>query len=87
MGERALQSLSRVVSNHLDAYFAAHEGMLPSQGLYDRVVREVEIPLILKTLKAAHGIQAKAAKILGMHRNTLRIKMQDLDLTFKKQKL
>lgn len=72
--------LGTLVMNHLSAYFQAHGEILPCQGLYERVLREVEKPLILETLKMAKGNQMKAAEILGIHRNTLRKKMQDLVL-------
>lgn len=72
--------LGTLVMNHLNAYFQAHGEVLPCQGLYERVLREVEKPLILETLKMAKGNQMKAAEILGIHRNTLRKKMQELVL-------
>lgn len=72
--------LGTLVVNHLSAYFQAHGELLPCQGLYERVLREVEKPLILETLKRAKGNQMKAAEILGIHRNTLRKKMQEFVL-------
>ncbi len=53
---------------------------LPPVGLYHRVVRELEAPLIAATLSATRGNQIKAAEILGLNRNTLRKKIRDLDL-------
>jgi len=49
-------------------------------GLYDRVLREVERPLILLTLGATRGNQLKAAQLLGLNRNTLRKKIRELDI-------
>ena len=66
---------------HLARYFAAHAGSLPPTGLYGRVLREVETPLIELTLAATKGNQVKAAAILGLNRNTLRKKIKDLGIT------
>jgi two-component system nitrogen regulation response regulator GlnG len=53
---------------------------VPPAGLYDRVLHEVERPLISLTLAATRGNQVRAAEILGLNRNTLRKKIQDLGL-------
>ncbi|MHC4180289.1 MAG: helix-turn-helix domain-containing protein, partial [Planctomycetota bacterium] len=53
---------------------------LPASGLYDRIVREVERPLIELSLGATRGNQVQTAKLLGMNRNTLRKKIRDLDI-------
>jgi two-component system nitrogen regulation response regulator GlnG len=77
--------LSGIVEDFLKTYFASHQGLLPTRGLYQLVLTEVEKPLILATLKAVSGNQKKAAEILGINRNTLRKKINDLglDLTLK----
>ena len=72
--------LARNVESQLTEYFAAHNGSLPAAGLYDRVLREIEKPLITLTLKATRGNQIKAAHILGLNRNTLRKKIKDLEI-------
>ena len=48
--------------------------------IYDRVIAEVERPLIRLTLAATRGNQIKAAAMLGLNRNTLRKKIRDLDI-------
>jgi two-component system nitrogen regulation response regulator GlnG len=68
------------VEHHLRSYFAAHEDGLPAPGLYDRILREVERPLIELSLSATRGNQIRAAKLLGLNRNTLRKKIRDLDI-------
>jgi DNA-binding protein Fis len=75
--------LSGVVESFLKNYFLAHEGILPTKGLYDRVIQEVERPLIETTLKAVMGNQKKAAEILGINRNTLRKKVMLLEIDLK----
>lgn len=74
------EGLSLVVERHLSEYFAAHEGALPSPGLYGRILREIERPLISISLIATGGNQLKAAELLGLNRNTLRKKIRDLDI-------
>jgi two-component system nitrogen regulation response regulator GlnG len=64
----------------LSAEFAEAPDILPAAGLYDRIVEEVSRPLIRLTLAATRGNQVKAADVLGVNRNTLRKKIQDLGL-------
>lgn len=72
--------LSGSVAQHLKRYFDLHGGMLPPPGLYQRILREVEAPLIEIALDATAGNQAKCAELLGINRNTLRKKITDLDI-------
>jgi two-component system nitrogen regulation response regulator GlnG len=74
------EGLAAAVERHIKGYFAAHKGVLPAAGLYDRVLREVERPLILLTLGATRGNQIRAAHLLGLNRNTLRKKIRELDI-------
>ena len=74
-------SLSSSVERHLQTLFRSHEPDLPLPGLYDRVLRDIELPLISLTLSAAQGNQVKAAEILGINRNTLRKKIRELDIS------
>jgi two-component system nitrogen regulation response regulator GlnG len=73
-------SLGSAAERHLRDYFAAHKGGLPPSGLYDRVLREIERPLIQLSLSATRGNQLKAAQLLGLNRNTLRKKVRELDI-------
>jgi two-component system nitrogen regulation response regulator GlnG len=72
--------LSASVAKHLRRYFDLHGGVLPPPGLYQRILREVEAPLIEIALDATAGNQAKCADLLGINRNTLRKKITDLDI-------
>ena len=74
------EGLSDSVERHLRLYFAAHEGRLPSSGLYDRVLQEIERPLLQIVLEACQGNQLRAAELLGLNRNTLRKKIRALSL-------
>jgi two-component system nitrogen regulation response regulator GlnG len=72
--------LSASVARHLKRYFDLHGGQLPPPGVYQRILREVELPLIEIALDATAGNQAKCADLLGINRNTLRKKITDLDI-------
>lgn len=74
------KGLAKSVEERLTTYFGAHDGELPAAGLYDRVIREVERPLITLTLQATRGNQIKAAEVLGVNRNTLRKKIKELEI-------
>lgn len=74
-------NLSQTVRQHLDQYFDYHDDGLPPPGLYQRILREVERPLIQKVLSATQGNQVKAAELLGLNRNTLRKKIRELDIS------
>jgi two-component system nitrogen regulation response regulator GlnG len=74
------EGLSAAAERHLRDYFEAHRGGLPPAGLYDRVLREVERPLISLALGATRGNQVRAARLLGVNRNTLRKKIRELDI-------
>ncbi|WP_258165099.1 nitrogen regulation protein NR(I) [Oceanibium sediminis] len=75
------QRLSQAVEGHLKRYFDLHGDSLPPPGLYDRIIKEVELPLIALSLAATRGNQVRTAELLGINRNTLRKKIQDLDIS------
>ncbi len=77
-GQEGPATLAQLVEQKLAAYFADQPDGIPPAGLYDRVLEEVERPLIQLTLGATRGNQVRAAEILGLNRNTLRKKIQDL---------
>lgn len=74
------EGLSDAIERHLRQYFASHPGSLPPPGLYDRVLRELERPLISLCLETTNGNQIQAAHLLGLNRNTLRKKVRDLGI-------
>ncbi len=74
------QSFADAASHHIARYFTAAGADLPPDGIYDRVLAEVERPLLAACLAATGGNQLRAAKLLGMNRNTLRKKLTDLGL-------
>jgi two-component system nitrogen regulation response regulator GlnG len=74
-------SISQAVEENMRSYFAEFGDNLPPPGLYDRVLAEMEYPLILAALTATRGNQIKAADLLGLNRNTLRKKIRELGVT------
>jgi two-component system nitrogen regulation response regulator GlnG len=80
-GATETDNLSASIARHLRRYFDLHGNMLPPPGLYARILREMEEPLIEIALDATGGNQAKCADLLGINRNTLRKKITDLDIS------
>ena len=72
--------LASDVDKHLRRYFDLHGQQLPPTGVYQRILKEVEFPLITIALDATGGNQAKCANLLGINRNTLRKKISELDI-------
>ncbi len=79
-GPRAPETLEQSVERHLASFMSAHRDGMPIHDLYDRVLAEVERPLLKLALSATRGNQIKAAAMLGLNRNTLRKKLRELDL-------
>jgi two-component system, NtrC family, nitrogen regulation response regulator GlnG len=71
-------TIGQAVEHNLQRYFAGFGAELPPPGLYQRVLAEVEYPLVLACLTATRGNQIKAAELLGVNRNTLRKKIREL---------
>ena len=74
------ETLGASVERHIRRYFELHGNMLPPPGLYQRILREIEAPLLEVALTATSGNQAKCAELLGINRNTLRKKITDLEI-------
>ncbi len=55
-------------------------GESPVEGLHGLVMREVERGLLALVLDRCRGHRGKAALLLGLHRNTLRQKLAELEL-------
>lgn len=79
--ELPTSSLTQAADLHIRNYFNALDNSEPPSGLYDRILEEVERPLIIRTLHLTKGNQIKAAQILGLNRNTLRKKIEMLHIS------
>jgi len=78
--EKSDGNIGETIENHLQEYFHSHGNTLPPDGLYNRILKEVERPLITLSLAATRGNQLKASNLLGLNRNTLRKKIHELDI-------
>jgi two-component system, NtrC family, nitrogen regulation response regulator GlnG len=74
------QTIAESVENHLTTYFTSFGNQLPPAGLYERILAEIEPPLLRAALTATHGNQLKAADLLGINRNTLRSKLRERNI-------
>lgn len=72
-------SLEEVIREKLTAFFSKSEGYEMSD-LHEEVLKRVERPLIQLVLKKTHGNRLKAARILGINRNTLFKKIREMGL-------
>ena len=63
----------------LDQYFNDLDGDKPT-AIYEMVINNVEKPLLLYIMNKTEGNQSKAAKMLGLNRNTLRKKLKQYNL-------
>lgn len=54
---------------------------------YKKVVEDIEKPLIEHALKKTMGNQKKAARVLGLNRNTLRVKIRKLGINIARWKV
>ena len=66
--------------NYLAEYFATFGTGLPPAGLYERILAEIEPPLLRASLAATNGNQLRAADLLGINRNTLRTKLRSRNI-------
>ena len=85
--EKPDAELGEVIEPHLQKYFDKYGTNLPPDGLYDKVFKEIERPLIALSLAATRGNQLKASKLLGLNRNTLRKKIRELNIPITKTPL
>ncbi len=77
-------SLQEAFAFHINRYFGIHGEKLPPNGLYQRILKEVEKPLIEKVLTETGGNQLRSAELLGLNRNTLRKKITELQIAIPK---
>lgn len=75
---RDLESAARIALAHMFA--EASSGGRTLENLYDEVLASVERPLFELALRETRGNQIRAAEMLGLNRNTLRKRLQMLDI-------
>ena len=69
-------NLAEVITGRIASWFDS-PGSEEPRDLYHKLVAEIERPLIEMALKRASGNQVRAARMLGLNRNTLRKKITD----------
>jgi len=79
-GEQQNLNVSQSLELYLADYFVGFGEEMPPPGLYQRILRMVEPPLITAALTATRGNQIRASELLGLNRNTLRKKIRDLEI-------
>ena len=84
--DEAGKRLSDIVECHVKKYFDGHGGLLPPKGVYQRIIKELETPIIEVSLRACKGNQLKCAELLGINRNTLRKKVKNINIDVAKYK-
>src|SRR5271170_1334988 len=75
-----VDNLGGAVEAYLSSHFSGFPNGVPPPGLYHRILKEIEVPLLSAALAATRGNQIRAADLLGVNRNTLRKKIRDLDI-------
>jgi two-component system nitrogen regulation response regulator GlnG len=83
---RASDSFAELIGRRVAQYLEKSDGEEP-RGLYQKLVAEIERPLIEQAMRRADGNQVRAARILGLNRNTLRKKLVDLGIGTRKMSL
>lgn len=78
-------TLSDAVDAQIAALFARYGHALPPDGLYHDLLAQFERPLLRHTMAAVRQNQLRAAKLLGINRNTLRKKLADLGIEPKRR--
>lgn len=74
------ESLQLAIEQYLANYFARFGDALPPDGLYHRLTESVDRPMLRATMAAVRGNQIRAAKLLGINRNTLRKRLSELGI-------
>ena len=77
------ENLRSYLNSFLNNFYKTLDDNVELIGLHEKFINEFEKPLILKTLEFCRGNQIKAAKILGINRNTLRAKIKKLEIPLK----
>lgn len=74
------RNIATAIGALLDDFFLIQKDVKKVTNLYSVVMKEVEIAMIHKVMSWSSRNKTQAAKILGISRNTLNKKMQELKM-------
>lgn len=77
---KKVRNIRNLLDAYLQDYFAMYGDSLPPSGLYGPLIKVTEETLIRHCLRRTRGNQIQAARLLGLHRNTLRQKIKALGI-------
>jgi DNA-binding protein Fis len=75
---RETETIKSLLKNHIREFYNRCSDTEGSLSIYHSIILIAEEALIEETLDYTKGVQAKAANILGINRNTLRKKIAQL---------
>jgi Fis family transcriptional regulator len=76
---RQYEDISLCVRRSLEQYFRDLDGEKPN-AIFEMVIKSVERPMLEIVLRQSKGNQTRAAKMLGINRNTLHKKLLEYQL-------
>lgn len=76
------KNISSVIEVLLDNFFIVQKNIDDVSNLYNTVIQEAEYAVIRKVMILTERNKKRAAKILGISRNTLSTKLKYLDIDF-----
>ena len=79
-GEDRVESENLEFESHIKSIVLGLMANPEKEDLYARALEKFEKPLLIEMMNHAHGNQIKAAKILGINRNTLRKKLNEYQI-------
>jgi two-component system nitrogen regulation response regulator GlnG len=72
------ENIKSSLKKHIKKFYNTCPDLAHSSGIYQNIIMIIDEVLIEETLIYTGGVQAKAAQILGINRNTLRKKIEQL---------
>jgi two-component system nitrogen regulation response regulator GlnG len=74
------ETIKSLLKKHIREFYRVCTNIEDNSAIYHSTIIIAEEALIEETLRYTNGVQAKAAKILGINRNTLRKKIEELGI-------
>ncbi len=74
------ETIKSLLKQHIRQFYSMCSDSENNSSIYNSTITIVEEALIEETLNYTGGVQIKAAKVLGINRNTLRKKIEQLGI-------